>query len=91
MRELIQRACNIGGDKWLHLFVSVLLTFIIGEGVYWCSDYPLSNAGAVGGVAALMIGVAKECYDEFAGGAIDLADLIADAIGCLLGIIFVAL
>lgn len=90
MRKFINYLGSIGADKYLHLLVSLLLTFIIGQGVHIFTGDNLALCGAVGATAALCIGIAKEAYDEFTGGDFGYKDIFFDIIGCLLGIIITA-
>lgn len=90
MKKVVNYICGIGTDKYVHLLACLLITFVVGQGIYLFSDYPLANCAAMGGIAAMMLGVAKECYDEFSGGDMDYKDLFFDAIGCLLGILVTA-
>lgn len=87
MNRVIEYLCRISGDKWVHLLACLLLTFVIGQGVYLFSDLPMANCAAIGGITAMIIGFFKEWYDEFMSGEVDYKDLVADFIGCLIGLI----
>lgn len=94
MKKIIEKIerflCGIPSDKWVHIVVSLVLTFIIGQGIHLFSEYDLPSCGAMGGVAAFVLGGVKEAFDEFTGGELGYKDLVADFLGCLMGIATVA-
>lgn len=74
LREKIQKAViSIGMDKIAHFFVCAFLTLAIGHFLHW---------GMAAGIT-LVIGLAKELIDK----NIDKKDLVADALGVLLGVL----
>lgn len=87
MKKVVEYICKIGGDKWVHLLACLLLTFVIGQGVHLFSCYDMAVCAAIGGIAAMIIGCLKEVLDEFMGGEVDYKDLVADFIGCVIGLI----
>ena len=87
MNRVIEYLCRISGDKWAHLLTCLLITFVVGQGVHIFSDYDMATCAAIGGVTAMILGCAKEAFDEFRGGEVDYKDLVADFIGCLLGLL----
>ena len=87
MKKVIEFLCKIGSDKYVHLLVSLLLTFVFSYCFYLCSDYTLPQCAGMGSFAALLLGCVKECYDEFSGGEVNYADLCFDFVGCVLGLI----
>ena len=86
MKKVIERLCGIDGDKWVHLVGCMLLTFVVGQGVYWLSDMALAECAGIGATAAMTAGFFKEWIDEFRGGELDYHDLVADFIGCMIGL-----
>lgn len=76
---------RIGGDKYLHVICSLLLTFAIGVTAdIWLVHW---QASVFGCVMAFLIGIAKEVWDRYHGGTMDGQDILADLIGCLMGFI----
>ena len=82
--------CGIPSDKYAHLLVCLVGTFVIGQGIYLFSDYDLPSCGAMGAVATFVLGGVKEAFDEFTGGELSYKDIAADFLGCLMGIAIVA-
>lgn len=67
---------RIGWDKWAHVVVFCLLSKILG----WWLDWWLVA------LVCACFGVVKEVWDKARGGRIDKGDLIADAVGILIGV-----
>jgi hypothetical protein len=44
--------------------------------------------GILAGIVTMCLGVGKEIWDKFRGTGFDLQDLLADAIGCGVAIVF---
>lgn len=63
----------VGIDKVAHFAVSAFLTLALGRFIHW----------AITACVVLALGVAKELLD----GTIDKRDLLADALGVLLGVV----
>ena len=82
--------CGIPSDKYAHLLVCIIGTFVIGQGIYLFSGYDLPSCAAMGAVATFVLGGVKEAFDEFTGGEISYKDIAADFLGCLMGIATVA-
>lgn len=76
-------------DKVIHAAVSFLLTAILAL-VIKATNSEASNlvCGAFAGIVVMCIGAAKEVYDKFTGGCADPKDLLADAGGCLVAMLF---
>lgn len=91
MKKVIERLCEIEGDKWVHLVVCLLLTFVVGQGVHWFSEMELAECAGIGATAAMTAGFFKEWIDEFRGGEMDYMDLVADFIGCMIGLTVTAI
>jgi hypothetical protein len=89
MKKVIDYIGKIEKDKLLHLICSWILSFAIGIIILMFSEYGHWECAGMGGIAAFCIGVLKETLDEFKGGELDFKDLIADAVGCLLGVLAV--
>ena len=94
MKKVIERIegffCGIPSDKYAHLLVCIIGTFVIGQGIYLFSDYDLPSCAAMGAVAMFVLGAVKESLDEFTGGEISYSDLVYDFLGCLIGLIMTA-
>lgn len=49
MKKIIEKIerflCGISSDKWVHIVVSLVLTFLIGQGIYLFSGYDLPSCG----------------------------------------------
>lgn len=84
--------CNIRSDRYAHLLVSLLLTFIVGTGLTLIVGTGRAVCALIGTLVAMCVCIAKEWYDSTRpGNCFDTTDLLADAIGCLLGFIVTAL
>lgn len=77
---------NIGLDKVLHFAVGMVIAIVAMMGVYYFSNNRLASQLA-GFVVAMAVGVGKELYDRKRTG-FDLYDLLADALGAIVGILF---
>ena len=84
---LTDKLCKIGSDKYVHLIVSLLITFFIGRGVSLVCVLSLPVCALIGAGVGFIIGVAKEALDD----KFDKGDLLADLIGCLLGFMVTAM
>lgn len=78
--------CTIPSDKYAHLIVSLVLAFLIAQ----LADLVIPNASRLGclvlGCAmALSVGTIKEEKDFERDGYWTNSDLIADAIGVIMG------
>lgn len=84
--------CSIRSDRYAHLLVSLLLTFVVGTGLMPISDMGRVACALLGALVTLCVDVAKEWYDSTRpGNCFDTTDLLADAIGCLMGFVVTAL
>ena len=73
-------------DKWVHIFLFALLAWL------WCMDLPRKTKlrFIIVGILSLVYGTGMEFVQ---GGLIpnrsfDIGDIIADAVGCFLGVVF---
>lgn len=78
--------CSIPSDKYAHLIVSLVLAFLVAQ----LADLVIPNASRLGclvlGCAmALSVGTIKEEKDFERDGYWTNSDLIADAIGVIMG------
>ena len=80
--------CGIASDKYAHLLVSLVATFILGYIIHWFNT-PMDIAGGMAACAVFILGFFKEWIDEFRdnGTGFGYADIVANAIGCLIGVI----
>ena len=78
--------CGIASDKYAHLLVSLVATFILGYIIHWCNT-PMDIAGGMAACAVFILGFFKEWYDNFTTGEFGYKDILFDAIGCILGVI----
>ncbi len=75
-------------DKIAHGTISFALTAIIHSflsivtGEFWLMLL-------IAAVVTILIGVAKEVYDKLKGGSFDKRDLLADAIGMGLAVVYI--
>lgn len=79
-------------DKWVHIGMFALLSF------FWCwgfhkkqtlrSKFP--NLFIATGISCLFYGIGMEFVQQYlvANRSFDIGDIIADAAGCLLGVVF---
>lgn len=90
MKRIYERAaewlCGIGSDKYVHLLTCLVLTFVMGKGLMLLTGEPHVVCAAIGAGAAMMAGCCKEWYDSINNGEFGAADLLADAVGCMLGL-----
>lgn len=68
---------KIGMDKIAHFFGSAFLALALGRFLH----------PVIAAVATLSLGVAKEMLDKANGGKMDGKDLMADALGIILGVL----
>lgn len=84
--------CNIRSDRYAHLLVSLLLTFIVGMSLTLIVGTGRAGCALIGALVAMCVGIAKEWFDSTRpGNCFDTTDLLADAIGCLMGFVVTAL
>lgn len=87
-KNLSNILASIGKDKWAHFAISLALILVIyAIGSIWLG--PVASAPAF--VIALGVGFLKEYIDKKKGGTYDPYDIIADFIGCFLGLVIIAL
>lgn len=80
--------CGIASDKYAHLLVSLVATFVLGYIIHFFNT-PMDIAGGMAACAVFILGFFKEWIDEFrdCGTGFGYADIVANAIGCILGVI----
>ena len=84
--------CNIRSDRYVHLLVSLMMTFVVCMSLTLIVGTGRAVCALIGALVAMCVGIAKEWYDSTRpGDCFDTTDLLADAIGCLLGFIVTAL
>lgn len=74
-------------DKWLHLVACLLLVCVVVIVLNGACGVALGASRAYAAAAVACIGVGKEVWDKAHGGAFDLKDLLADAVGILVGLL----
>lgn len=89
MFENLKRMISfIGKDKYIHFTICLAITLVIyAIGSIWLG--PVAAAPAF--VIAILAGIAKERYDKTHGGFYDQYDIVADFLGCFLGLVIIAL
>ena len=84
--------CSIRSDRYVHLLVSLLLTFIVGTGLMPISGMSRMACALIGALVTICVDVAKEWhYSTRPGDCFDTTDMLSDAIGCLMGFVVTAL
>lgn len=78
--------CGIGSDKYAHLLVSLVATFVLGYIIHFFNT-PMDIAGGMAACAVFILGFFKEWYDQFTDGDFSYADLFFDLVGCVLGLL----
>ena len=79
----------IRADKVAHFVVSLVLTILFAIAVKSVNTEVAGYlCGIFGGIVTMCLGVGKEIWDKFRGTGFDLQDLLADAIGCGVAIVF---
>lgn len=81
MANIIEKIKNAGIDKWLHFVCAFAIACIVMIGVCGIWGEPKAVCGAIGWIAAVCVGIAKEIVDFFRGGKFDGGDFIADILG----------
>ena len=77
---------GIASDKYAHLLVSLVATFVLGYIIHFFNT-PMDIAGGMAACAVFILGFFKEWYDNFTTGEFGYKDILFDAIGCLIGVI----
>lgn len=80
---------SFGKDKYVHFIVSLLLSLFLFAGGLFLGLGTCAIVPAILGTAAF--GIGKEFYDKKHTGLFDKSDLVADFLGCFLGIVIIAL
>ena len=76
-------------DKIAHFVVSLIITIVLAIVIKSVNeDVAGIMCGILAGIVTMCIGVAKEVWDKFRGTGFDWQDLIADALGCFIAMIF---
>lgn len=77
---------KIGTDKLLHALVCFVITTLVALACHKTGETQWV-AAAIGGIAAICVGIVKEVYDFLTGGSFDAQDLLADCIGAVAGLV----
>ena len=88
---LIDKLCKIGSDKYLHCIVSLLITFVAGQLLNVIFHFGLPLSAAIGAAISFDIGLLKEVWDKIHHRSFDEADVLADFIGCMIGLLVTAI
>ena len=77
-------------DKIVHFIVSMILTILIAIVVKSIEGDAVQGimCGLFGAIVTMCIGIGKEVWDKFRGTGFDVQDLIADALGCVIALVF---
>lgn len=77
-------------DKIVHFIVSMIITILVAIVVKSMEGDAVQGimCGVFGAIFTMCLGVAKEIWDKFRGTGFDVQDLIADALGCVIAVIF---
>lgn len=77
---------EIGADKYLHTLICLCLSYCLCR---FYSSFASHNFIAVffAVASAMLIGTLKELWDNRNDGEFSLLDLLADAVGCVLGLL----
>lgn len=79
----------IRADKVAHFVVSLIITAVLAIVI---KSVEVSSVGVMCGLLAaavtMCLGVAKEVWDKFRGTGFDVYDLVADALGCIVAVVF---
>lgn len=80
--------CGIKSDKYAHLLVSLVATLVLSYIIHFFNT-PMDIAAGMAACAVFILGFFKEWIDEFrdSGTGFGYADIVANAIGCLLGVV----
>ena len=81
MAKIIEKFKNAGIDKWIHAVACFCIACIVMICAFGIWGEPKAVCGAIGWIAAVCAGIAKELYDFFRGNIFDKGDLVADLIG----------
>ena len=88
MSNLSNIFASIGKDKWAHFAISLALVLVIYA---VCSIWLGPVAAGIAFVVSMGVGVIKEIADKKGNGAFDPYDIVANFLGCFLGVIIIAL
>lgn len=77
---------KIGTDKLLHVLVCLVITILVALVCHKTGETQWV-AAAIGGIAAICVGLIKEAYDFLTGESFDAQDLLADCIGAVAGLV----
>lgn len=83
LNSAIDRIARIPSDKWAHGVVSMVMVIVIGR--LSTLDVPANIFVAF--CVTMGAGLTKEMYDEVFRHGFDWDDLIADMVGCVVGMI----
>lgn len=81
--KFVEKLVAFGTDKWMHVVIIMLIAWVTSLVLL---PFGLHRAvrGLFGVLAGIILGIAKEVYDEKTTGIFDNRDLAADAIGLAL-------
>lgn len=78
--KLTERLVAFGVDKWMHIVIVMTLAWLVSLILMPFTAHRVMRA-TCGALAAVIISIMKEVYDERTTGCFDNRDLAADAIG----------
>lgn len=85
MEKMVKLLSKISIDKYAHLFASIAIAVIIVVVDTQLFNRSALVAGVIAAFTTIIIGIGKELFDFFRGGAFDLDDLKFDAVGTIIG------
>ena len=80
---------RIPQDKWIHFTVCLIMALFVYA---ICNICGLGVYGAIPAfVLPMFLGVVKEIVDRKSGGEFDHYDIVADFLGCFVGLVLIAI
>lgn len=88
IKDVSVTLCRIPSDKYAHILLCLVSVFVLGHIIHWF-DTPMDISAGMAACAVFILWFFKEWVDEFRdnGTGFGYADIVANAIGCLLGVI----
>lgn len=81
MANFFKKIKEAGLDKWLHFVACFCICAVFSIAFFGIGGYPKANCGAIGWIAAVCCGIAKEVWDFFHNEKFDAKDLLWDIAG----------
>ena len=85
IKRIIFRLATVSTDKYLHFICGLIIAQVVAQLLsHWLAWWIIS---ALGFLAAVMAGIAKEYYDKKHGELPERQDALATSLGGLLGVL----